>query len=275
MVFKNIQKIKDLIPDILHLVMFYDDGTVFQTTFEPSVNIPKLGKELSNGLKEFSLLFEIPELSDVFYKKVVIETSKYIIIIIKLGEQSNLALFFINTERTPNISLIRRYIEKIEDFMDTDKFEIEKQYFKEKKEELKKLEEELENFLNANEKRRAKLFSLTDKIKELVQTCKNKEIKIEKYRVTKKEIEGSTEKVEELNILNEKLERNAKELELFKDVLKEKEIETENLKVKSDYKQEEKKRLEEKIQQLSKEISEVEEKIKIEETQRFEGDFLV
>ena len=93
MVLHDIEKILKKIPEIENLATFYNDGTVFQTTFDKNkVNIPKLGKDLAEILSLFRNLQE----KDNFkaYRKIVYDAVDVSVIILKLGEQSNLALFF-------------------------------------------------------------------------------------------------------------------------------------------------------------------------------------
>ena len=59
MVFKNIARIKTALPEVLHIVMFYNNGTVFQTTFEQDINIPKLGGNLTELLNHIKNVYEI------------------------------------------------------------------------------------------------------------------------------------------------------------------------------------------------------------------------
>ena len=122
--------------------MFYDNGTIFQTTFEQDINIPKLGENLAEVLNHMRQLYEICQIKLKSYEKIIFETDNLSIMILKLGEESNIALFFKKEEdETLKISAIRRYLAKIEDLVDMDKNEIIFQEILSKEEELKKNEE--------------------------------------------------------------------------------------------------------------------------------------
>lgn len=142
MVFKNINRIKSSLPDVKHVVMFYDNGTIFQTTFEQDINIPKLGENLAEVLNHMKKLYEICQITLNNYEKIIFETDNLSTMILKLGEESNIALFFKKEEdETLKISAIRRYLAKIEDLIDMDKNEIIFQEILSKEDELKKNQE--------------------------------------------------------------------------------------------------------------------------------------
>ena len=94
MVLKSIKRIKDALPEVIHIVMFYNNGTVFQSTFDQQINIPKLGEHLAEALNQVFKSYEICNFSFSAYKKLIFETDKMSSIILKLGEDSNIALFF-------------------------------------------------------------------------------------------------------------------------------------------------------------------------------------
>ena len=56
MVFKNIKRIKNLMPEVEDVVMFYNNGIVFQTTYSQSLNVPKLGENLAELLRSISTI---------------------------------------------------------------------------------------------------------------------------------------------------------------------------------------------------------------------------
>ena len=142
MVFKNINRIKSALPEVKHIAMFYDNGTIFQTTFEQDINIPKLGENLAEVLNHMRQLYEICQIKLKSYEKIIFETDNLSIMILKLGEESNIALFFKKEEdETLKISAIRRYLAKIEDLVDMDKNEIIFQEILSKEEEWQKNEE--------------------------------------------------------------------------------------------------------------------------------------
>ena len=55
-VLKNITRIKNALPEVLHVAMFYNNGIVFQTTLEQEINIPKLGENLAEVLSHIKKL---------------------------------------------------------------------------------------------------------------------------------------------------------------------------------------------------------------------------
>ena len=125
MVFKNISRIKSALPEVKDVAMFYNNGTIFQTTFEQDINIPKIGENLAEILNHMRKLYEICQIKINNYEKVIFETDNLSIMILKLGEESNIALFFKKEEdEVLKISAIRRYLAKIEDLVDMDKNEI-------------------------------------------------------------------------------------------------------------------------------------------------------
>jgi len=142
MVFKNINRIKSSLPEVKHVAMFYDNGTIFQTTFEQDINIPKLGENFAEVLNHMRKLYEICQIKLNTYEKIIFETDNISIMIIKLGEESNIALFFKKEDdETLKISAIRRYLAKIEDLVDMDKNELIFQEILSKEDELKKNQE--------------------------------------------------------------------------------------------------------------------------------------
>ena len=144
MIFKNISRIKSSLPEVKHVAMFYDNGTIFQTTFEQDINIPKLGENLAEVLNHMRQLYEICQIKLNTYEKIIFETDNLSIMIIKLGEESNIALFFKKEEdETLKISAIRRYLAKIEDLVDMDKNELIFQEILSNEDELKKNQERL------------------------------------------------------------------------------------------------------------------------------------
>jgi predicted regulator of Ras-like GTPase activity (Roadblock/LC7/MglB family) len=125
MVFKSIERIKKEIPEIIHVAMFYDNGIIFNTTFTEKTNIPKVGENLADMLEDFRELYELLNFEHRIYKKIILETEDISTIIIKLGEESNIALFFKETSiQEINIGSIQRYLNKIEELIDMDKKEL-------------------------------------------------------------------------------------------------------------------------------------------------------
>lgn len=141
MVFKNIARIKAALPEVIHIIMFYNNGTIFQTTFEQDINIPKLGETLAKFLDKARKINEICRFKPMDYKKILLEMDEVTIIILKLGEESNIALFFRNEDsREINLTPIKRYLTRIEELIDTDKNELILKQILAKEEESKTLE---------------------------------------------------------------------------------------------------------------------------------------
>ncbi|NHI91300.1 MAG: hypothetical protein EAX96_02270 [Candidatus Lokiarchaeota archaeon] len=166
MVLKSVKRIKETIPEIIHIAMFYDDGTVFQSTFDQPINVPKLGENLSEGLKHINDLLKISQFEGEILKKSVHETDNLIIIVLKLGEQSNLALFFKKGAEEPDITPIRRYIQKIENLIDTDKKELDLQILMVIDTELSELERQFEDLNKKMDQKKIELSNLEVEINE-------------------------------------------------------------------------------------------------------------
>ena len=121
MVLRNIESIKEALPEVIQVVMFYNNGTVFQTTFDQHYNVPKLGEDLAEALDHIFKVYKICEFDFSSYKKLIFETDTISVIILKLGEDSNLALFFEKRlDIDQRLKSIRRYIKKIEQLIDMD-----------------------------------------------------------------------------------------------------------------------------------------------------------
>ena len=179
MVFKNINRIKSALPEVKHAVMFYNNGTIFQTTFEQSINIPKLGENLSAILDHVRKLYEICNYKMEPYKKLIFETEDISVILLKLGEESNIALFF-DKEQDHELRLtaIKRYITNIESLIDMDKKELILQQILTKEEELKKLSVDLQNKQEDIEKLKRDFLEIVSVESESKKHEIDKEIKI-------------------------------------------------------------------------------------------------
>jgi len=188
MVFKNIQRIKDALPDVIHIAMFYNNGIIFQTTFEQDINIPILGENLAELVENVQKIYNVSNLEYRQYKKLVIETERSSIIVLKLGEESNIALFF-EAEQTDKIKLnsIRRYLKRIEKLIDINEKEILLNETLEKENELKSLYKQL--------------MEVNEKLEELRNYKEEKELESEKESF-----------LEEYNKLKEEIEKKEKEL---------------------------------------------------------------
>ncbi len=125
MVFKNINNIKKNLHGVIHTMMFYNNGIVFQTSFPPEDNIPLIGENLSTIINNLQKSIQIYDQTETEYKKLIFETKKYIIAILKLGEDSNLAILLDNKKDDPlEISKIRKFLHSLEEIIDMDIEEI-------------------------------------------------------------------------------------------------------------------------------------------------------
>ena len=159
MVFKNISRIKSALPEVKHVVMFYNNGTIFQTTFEQTINIPKLGENLAGTLNHIRSLYEICNYKMEPYRKLIFETEDISVIILKLGEDSNIALFFEREEdKELRLHAIRRYISKIENLIDMKEEQLVI-------EEILTKEKELENVRNLFQLNQEKVQQIVEKLK--------------------------------------------------------------------------------------------------------------
>jgi hypothetical protein len=201
MVFKNISRIKTALPEVVHIVMFYNNGTVFQTTFEQEINIPKLGENISEVLNHIKKVYEFCNYSFDSYNKLIFETEDISIIILKLGEDSNIALFFKNAqEKDLKLSSIKRYITKIEELIDMDEKELILHEILKKEENLKVLHESYQISQQKIEKLQEELAKVDMDVSKEDFIQKEKELNtiIEENLKTHKEIEKINLEIEDL-----------------------------------------------------------------------------
>ena len=122
MVLHDLELLMKKIPEIENIVTFYDEGTVFQTTFDKNtVNIPKLGNDLASILSTFRGLQAKNDFKE--YSKIIYDGLEVSLIIFKAGEQSNIALFFkreLSDFEIQNLH-IRSYIDRIQELIDYDR----------------------------------------------------------------------------------------------------------------------------------------------------------
>ncbi|MFW9948445.1 MAG: coiled-coil domain-containing protein [Candidatus Odinarchaeota archaeon] len=200
MVFKNINRIQAALPEVIHIAMFYNNGTIFQTTFEQDINIPKLGDSLAKVLKNIRNIYQICNFTTNDYKKIIFETEDVSIIILKLGEESNLALFFRSEEgKDLNLTPIKRYLTRIEELIDMDKKELILHEILSKEEESKELQ--------------IQLLKKDQELKEL-QEKSDKETSEEEAKKFKKELSDLNE---EYNKIKETIENLDSEIKLLKE----------------------------------------------------------
>ncbi len=192
--------------------MFYNNGIIFQTTFEQEINIPKLGENLAEVLNYMKQAFKICNYSAEDYKKLIFETEDISIVILKLGEDSNLALFFKKEDiKDLNLTPIRRYITRIEELIDMDKNELILKEIITKEDELKIMNNQLESKLEEVKKLQVKLektdVSISDdeqtKISKVLAQLQDESIKlkgkIDQINHEMLELKGKIESVKKKN----------------------------------------------------------------------------
>ena len=207
MVFKSVSQIQKALPEVLHIAMFYNNGTIYQTTIDQEYNIPKLGEYIAEALNQLRKVYETCNFRLVDYKKLIFETDEISTIILKLGEDSNLAMFFKKElDINQKLKSIHRYIKKIEELIDVDKVELEFQELERINQELKKLNEEL-NFKQ-------------EKIKEL----EEKQVLLDP-EIDKVELKENIKKLQELNeeyrLLNQECEIKKNEMISIREAIEE------------------------------------------------------
>ena len=214
MVFKNINRIKSALPEVKHIVMFYNNGTIFQTTFEQSINIPKLGENLAETLNHIRSLYEICNYKMEPYKKLIFETEDMSVIILKLGEESNIALFFEKEQdRELRLTAVRRYISNIETLIDMDEKELILNEILTKEDELKKLSAELQKKRELIESFKSNLLEFVPKELETKQNdlkntiiateqeCSDLEQKINLFKIDIEKLKTTIQKVQEQKLI--------------------------------------------------------------------------
>ncbi|MHA2225231.1 MAG: hypothetical protein ACXAC8_08505 [Candidatus Hodarchaeales archaeon] len=201
MIEQTIERIKRTLPEVEHVVMFYNDGTVFHTTFEHKVNIPKLGENISETLTSLKKIYLICNFDLESYNKLVFETNDVNVIILKLGENSNLALFFRKRRGELRIRSIRRYIEKAEELLDVDREELVEQNLEIKEGQLKEFKLQFGS-------QQYKLITLQEYLKEITEEEKKKQISKE-IELVNREImrikEEIDKKIDEIDDIKEEL----------------------------------------------------------------------
>ena len=186
-VFKNISRIKAALPEVVHVVMFYNNGTIFQTTFDKDVNIPKIGENLAELIHHIKVVYEICQFKMEDYKKMIFETNDISVIILKLGEDSNIALFFKKDEdKNLKLSSIKRYVSRIETLIDMSEEQIIL-------EDLLTKERELDNLQNLLKLNKEKFNSINEELNTIDKTQQ-----IEVSKQLEKELESISEEYRKL-----------------------------------------------------------------------------
>ncbi|OLS14466.1 MAG: hypothetical protein RBG13Loki_1951 [Promethearchaeota archaeon CR_4] len=95
MVLHDFEQIKKDFPEILHTALFLGNGMVMETTLShEQVNIPVLGKKLVEMIDRMQDLLETSGFHNKVFQKIIFEVEDVVIIVLKLKEGDNLALFF-------------------------------------------------------------------------------------------------------------------------------------------------------------------------------------
>ncbi|MEE9409799.1 MAG: hypothetical protein V3V41_02625, partial [Candidatus Heimdallarchaeota archaeon] len=268
MVLKTIERIRRTLPEVEHIVMFYNDGTVYQTTFEQfeeSVNIPKVGEDLSKILSSFRGLYDLCNYKYKGYHQILFDTDDIDIIVIKLGEDTNLALFFRKTveEGEIHIESIQKYITKIGKIIDIGRIDLVEQKIRTTEGALIKLYEQMEEKLEKQKEVHSLLGASMDEMKSIEKI--EKEIEELTSSIKKCEIEKD-QRIEEISKLEEKISSEEERKILVNKELKLKRVNLKELNKRLQEKKEkqeilenkdEEDRDEEKILEISKEVSEL------------------
>jgi len=204
---KTIERIKRTLPEVEHVVMVYNDGTVFHTTFK-NINKPKLGENIAKTLNYLKKMYKTCDYDFEDYKKLMFETDDVSVIILKLGENSNLALFF-RKRGEPRIRSIRRYLERVEEILDIDRGELVVRELESKENQLRELKLELGS-------QQYKLITLKEYEKETTDEEKKKKTSKEIEQVNKEIIlikEEIDKKMIEIKGLKVEIEREESKIE--------------------------------------------------------------
>ncbi|MBY9001665.1 MAG: hypothetical protein KGD64_12175 [Candidatus Heimdallarchaeota archaeon] len=222
MVQKTLDRIRRALPEVEHITMFYDDGTVFHTTFEQfeeSVNIPKLGDDLADILSSFRKLYEICNYSFKSYNQLIFDTEDVDVLVLKLGENSNLALFFRKSlaEGELQINAIQKYITKIEKLIDIGQMDLIERDIRRKERELKHFYEHMDEKL-AKQK---ELQTLLGASKSDISNIEKVELEIQVITENIKQLELEKENSkEEISRINDKIALEEERIELVSKEIK-------------------------------------------------------
>jgi len=123
---KILNNIKQDLPGLLDYIIFYNTGIVFQSTCPEKANVPAICANLNEIIKIFKQSLSCYDNTSNEYQKIIFETQKYITIILKLGKNSNLALFFDKeVVDEVNIRPIQENLSKLEELIDMDKGDLD------------------------------------------------------------------------------------------------------------------------------------------------------
>ncbi len=229
MVQKTIDRIRKALPEVEHIAMFFDDGTVFQTTFEQfeeSVNIPKLGDDLADILSSFKKLYEVCNYDFKNYNQLLFDTESVDVLILKLGENSNLALFFrkLVVDGELQINTIQKYVTKIEKLIDIGQMDLIERNIRRKDRDLKHLYEnmdeklekqkELQTLLGASKSDISNIEKIELEIRELTDGIKKLEVEKEQS------VEEISQIKDKLVLEEERIELVSKEVKIKQDTVR-------------------------------------------------------
>jgi predicted regulator of Ras-like GTPase activity (Roadblock/LC7/MglB family) len=123
----SIEEIQAACPGVRHVVMFYNNGIVFQSSFQAPVSPPKAGEALARFVTSVEGIHRTCNIPySGMYRKIIYEAEETTIVVMKLGEDSNIALFF---DGGAQISLegeeFRKNLAKIQELIDMDQAEVD------------------------------------------------------------------------------------------------------------------------------------------------------
>ncbi|MHA1974348.1 MAG: hypothetical protein ACTSW1_15215, partial [Candidatus Hodarchaeales archaeon] len=126
MIKETIERVMKCLPEVENIVVFNKFGTVLQTTFDKSLNIPKIGKNISKILDNILALYDTCNYDYSKFNRILFDTDGISILILKLGEDTYLAFFFrkILEKDEPQIDSVQRYLKQIEELLDVSSLEL-------------------------------------------------------------------------------------------------------------------------------------------------------
>lgn len=120
-----IEQIKKNIPEIIHYILFFQDGIVIKTSFTEENNIPELGKNAGEIIEKCQQFLLLTGIESKDYRKIVYEGIRWMLFILQVGEQSHLALIMQHPSKEVPLQPIRKYLELIENAIDISQEELE------------------------------------------------------------------------------------------------------------------------------------------------------
>lgn len=118
-----VKEMQQLLPDLKHVLICFNTGTIVKSTFSEPVNVPDLGDDIM-GI--FSKLYEIAlngqliscARRDFKYQKFEFKLEGWDIFIYPLGENCFIVLFFQLSPKGFDFSTLQTQLKKIETLLD-------------------------------------------------------------------------------------------------------------------------------------------------------------